>query len=206
MCWACIHSFSHCGHFWNGYKTSHGVSAILPFAPALPVHPPRLHVASNLVHALSMNILLTVLWSPPASGLAPSSELSPGSRRFRLNNGRGAGTEVRSHTHHSVARPNLVTHSTVIHNVQLVLWVTSWHGYGFTGGRQRYRSSAGGRSQPLTGRFTCGEEARQTALGMWRQTRRNQIMSFGETDKSIQIGWGVSTVDYWQPRCAHQRK
>ena len=28
---------------------------------------------------------------------------------------------------------------------------------------------------------------------------------FGETDESISIGGGVSSVDYWQPRCAHQR-
>ena len=39
---------------------------------------------------------------------------------------------------------------------------------------------------------------------LWWHTRRNQISSFGETDESILIGGGVSSVDYWQPRCAHQ--
>ena len=98
---------------------------MLPFAPAVSVHPRRPHIASNTVHALSVNSLLTVLWSPPASGPAPSSELSPGSRRCRLNNDTGEGTAVRSHTHHLVARPDLVTYVTVIHKVQGVLWVTS---------------------------------------------------------------------------------
>jgi len=40
---------------------------------------------------------------------------------------------------------------------------------------------------------------------MWWHTRRNQISSFGETDESIKIGGGVSSVDYWQSRGAHQR-
>jgi hypothetical protein len=35
-------------------------------------------------------------------------------------------------------------------------------------------------------------------------TRRNQISSFDETDESISIGRGVSSVDYWQASCAHQ--
>ena len=35
-------------------------------------------------------------------------------------------------------------------------------------------------------------------------TRRNQISSFGETYESIYIGGGISLVEYWQPRCAHQ--
>jgi hypothetical protein len=35
-------------------------------------------------------------------------------------------------------------------------------------------------------------------------TRRNQISSFGDTDESIYFGGGVISVDYWQPRCAHQ--
>jgi len=39
---------------------------------------------------------------------------------------------------------------------------------------------------------------------MWWHTRRNQISSFGERDESISIGGGVSSFDYWQPRCAHQ--
>ena len=39
---------------------------------------------------------------------------------------------------------------------------------------------------------------------MWWHTHRKHISSFGETDESIQIGGGVSSVDYWQPRCAHQ--
>jgi hypothetical protein len=38
---------------------------------------------------------------------------------------------------------------------------------------------------------------------MWWHTRRNQILSSGETDESIQIGGVVSSVDYWQPRFAH---
>jgi len=35
-----------------------------------------------------------------------------------------------------------------------------------------------------------------SAFETWRHTRRNQISSFGETDESIQIGGGVSSVDY----------
>ena len=34
---------------------------------------------------------------------------------------------------------------------------------------------------------------------------RNQIWSSSETDESIYIGGGVSSVGCWQPRCAHQR-
>jgi hypothetical protein len=34
--------------------------------------------------------------------------------------------------------------------------------------------------------------------------RRNQISSFDQTDESIYIGRGVSSVDYWQASCAHQ--
>jgi hypothetical protein len=34
--------------------------------------------------------------------------------------------------------------------------------------------------------------------------RGNQISSFGETDESIYIGRGVSSVDYWQASCALQ--
>jgi len=40
---------------------------------------------------------------------------------------------------------------------------------------------------------------------MYWHTLRNQIWSFGETGESIEIDGGVSSVDYWQPRCAHQR-
>ena len=101
-------------------------------------------------------LLLTILWSPLANGPAPSSELSPGSRRCRLNSDKDADTAVRSHTHHSVARPDLVTHSTVIHNVKQASLVTSWHACGGTGERRRYSSSAGGRTQPPPGRFVFG--------------------------------------------------
>jgi len=34
-------------------------------------------------------------------------------------------------------------------------------------------------------------------------THRNQILSSCAMDKSI--GGGISSLDYWQPRCAHQR-
>jgi len=44
-----------------------------------------------------------------------------------------------------------------------------------------------------------------TVFEMWWHTRGNQSSSFGETDESVQIGRGVSSVDYWQPRCAHHR-
>jgi len=40
---------------------------------------------------------------------------------------------------------------------------------------------------------------------MWWHTRRNQIWSFSETDESIYIGGGVSSVDCWQPKYAHRR-
>jgi len=40
---------------------------------------------------------------------------------------------------------------------------------------------------------------------MWWYTCRNHISSFGETDESIYFGRGVSSIDYWQPRCAYQR-
>jgi len=40
---------------------------------------------------------------------------------------------------------------------------------------------------------------------MWRHKRRTQISSFRETDKSISIDEGVSSVNNRQPRCAHQR-
>ena len=43
----------------------------------------------------------------------------------------------------------------------------------------------------------------QRPVETWWHTRRNQISSFGETDESI-YGGGVSSVDYWQPKCAHQ--
>jgi len=43
-----------------------------------------------------------------------------------------------------------------------------------------------------------------SSCGAWWNTRRNQISSFSETDESIQIGGGVSSVDCLQPRCAHQ--
>jgi hypothetical protein len=43
-----------------------------------------------------------------------------------------------------------------------------------------------------------------TATNRTIWTRRNQISSFDETDESIYIGRGVSSVDYWQPSCAHQ--
>jgi hypothetical protein len=39
---------------------------------------------------------------------------------------------------------------------------------------------------------------------MWWHTRRNQILSFHETDESIYIGGGVSSVDYWKASCTHQ--
>jgi hypothetical protein len=39
LCCKYIRSFSHCGRFWNGYKTPHGVAAVLFCLPALPVHP-----------------------------------------------------------------------------------------------------------------------------------------------------------------------
>ena len=32
----------------------------------------------------------------------------------------------------------------------------------------------------------------------------NQISSFSETDESIEMGGGVSSVDYWQSSCSHQ--
>jgi len=41
--------------------------------------------------------------------------------------------------------------------------------------------------------------------GTWWHTRRNQIWFSSETDESIYIGGGVSSVGCWQPRCAHQR-
>ena len=43
-----------------------------------------------------------------------------------------------------------------------------------------------------------------SSCGTWWHTRRNQILSFPEPDESISIGGGVSSVDCWQPRCAHQ--
>jgi hypothetical protein len=44
----------------------------------------------------------------------------------------------------------------------------------------------------------------ETAFEIWWHTRRNQISSFDETDESISIGRGVSSVDYWQASCAHR--
>jgi len=46
---------------------------------------------------------------------------------------------------------------------------------------------------------------RYSLCGMWRHKRRNQIWSFSETDESIWIGGGVSSVHYWQSRSADQR-
>ena len=43
-----------------------------------------------------------------------------------------------------------------------------------------------------------------SSCGTWWHTRRNQNSSFPETDESIQIGGGVSSVDYWQSRSADQ--
>jgi hypothetical protein len=42
------------------------------------------------------------------------------------------------------------------------------------------------------------------AVRMRWHTRRNQISSLGETDESMWLGRGNSSVDYWQPRCAGQ--
>jgi len=43
-----------------------------------------------------------------------------------------------------------------------------------------------------------------SSCGTWWHTRRNQISSFPETDESIWLGGGVSSVDCLEPRCAHQ--
>jgi len=41
---------------------------------------------------------------------------------------------------------------------------------------------------------------------MWRHKRRNQIRSSSETDESIYIGGGVSSVEYWLSWSAGRRK
>jgi len=41
---------------------------------------------------------------------------------------------------------------------------------------------------------------------MWRHKRRNQIRSSSETDKSIYIGGGVSSVEYWLSWSAGRRR
>jgi hypothetical protein len=45
----------------------------------------------------------------------------------------------------------------------------------------------------------------KVALVIAHHVCRNQTSFFDERDESIEIGGGVSSVDYWQSRCAHQR-
>ena len=47
---------------------------------------------------------------------------------------------------------------------------------------------------------------RYRSVVMWWHTRRNQISSFARNGPvHLNRTVGVSSVDYWQPRCAHQR-
>jgi hypothetical protein len=41
-----------------------------------------------------------------------------------------------------------------------------------------------------------------TAVKIRWHMRRNQILSFSETDESMWLGGGDTSVDYWQPSCA----
>jgi len=70
---------------------------------------------------------------------------------------------------------------------------------------------------------TCAETRfRLTAFEMWWHMRGNQISSYciwnvmthaqkpdfvfrRKARVYLNRRWGVSSVDYWQPRCAHQR-
>jgi hypothetical protein len=48
-----------------------------------------------------------------------------------------------------------------------------------------------------------GDENWQTAFETWRHMRRNKISSFARNGRvHLNRPGGVSSVDYWQPRCA----
>jgi len=83
---------------------------------------------------------------------------------------------------------------------------SGWRNWGKGQCSNRYVTTAATcTAMPSTAISWVSRAMWHTAFEMWWHTRRNQISSFGETDESIEIGGGVSSVDCWQPRCAHQR-
>jgi hypothetical protein len=70
LCWEYIRSFSHCGRFWNRYKTSHGLTAALSFLYALPFHPSAKRQASYVTKVHYFRLSNVTLWNQSAKNVA----------------------------------------------------------------------------------------------------------------------------------------